>query len=239
MRRAARVDIKICIQCGDGYRSYAKGRKYCSPACYSRSRQVSVPAYCLRCGVEYFPWVSGGRKYCSKNCYSLSRPAPSGYVPRPLPIHITTCQNCGTRFRSSPSQGRIFCSYACFVASGGPVRAGVAASIMTRRYGAKKDANHKQLFTIISAMTEAKDLSDAGNGIPDGIAWVGGAWQFFDIKNPETGYGRRGLNECQKKWAGGWRGGPVYLIHTPDEAELFARGELSSLKRFPDRRTTP
>lgn len=101
----------------------------------------------------------------------------------------------------------------------------------TKKYGAKKDANHKEIFDIISKFTAAKDLSPMGCGVPDGIAWVNDGWQLFDVKNPKTGYGKRGLNNRQKKWADDWRGGPVYLIYTVEEAEQFARGNLDGLKR--------
>jgi hypothetical protein len=74
------------------------------------------------------------------------------------------------------------------------------------------------------------DLSAMGGGVPDGIAWVKETWQFFDIKNPKTGYGRRGLNPVQKKWITQWRGGPVYLIYTAIDAEQFAKGNFAALK---------
>lgn len=103
-----------------------------------------------------------------------------------------------------------------------------------KKYGAKKDANHKEVFDAIRSLTAAHDLSDAGMGIPDGLAWVLDGWQLFDVKNPKTSYGRRGLNPLQKKWASDWRGGPVYLIYNVDEAIRFAQGKLDGLKRFPE-----
>lgn len=99
------------------------------------------------------------------------------------------------------------------------------------RYGAKKDANHNEIFEAIRKHCAAYDLSVVGGGIPDGIAWVAERWEFFDVKNPKTGYGRRGLNAVQRKWIEKWQGGPVYLIYTTDEAERFGRGEFDGLKR--------
>jgi hypothetical protein len=99
-----------------------------------------------------------------------------------------------------------------------------------KKYGAKKDANHTELMNIIKGLCAAFDLSNAGFGIPDGIAWVNSAWRLFDIKNPKTGYGRRGLNAVQRKWINRYEGGPVYLIYTADEAKKFAVGELDGLK---------
>lgn len=100
-----------------------------------------------------------------------------------------------------------------------------------KKYGAKKDANHKEVMQVIEQITAVLDLSHAGYGVPDGAAWVEGGWHLFDIKNPKTSYGKKGLNDRQKKWARDWRGGPVYLIHDTDEAQDFARGRFEGLKR--------
>lgn len=144
------------------------------------------------------------------------------------------CLECGGRFKSSPSQARQFCSYGCFIDSGGAQRAGEAAVIAMKKYGAKKDANHNDIFDTIRVFTAVHDLSAAGFGVPDGLAWVKTGWHLFDVKNPKTGYGRRGLNPRQKKWTKDWRGGPVFLIYTVDEAERFAKGYFDGLKRFPE-----
>lgn len=103
-----------------------------------------------------------------------------------------------------------------------------------RGYGAKKDANHKELFAVIGKIVPVKDLSDAGFGVPDGIAWINNGWHLFDIKNPKTSYGRRGLNKIQKRWALDWSGGPVYLLYSVDDALAFATGRFDGIKRFPD-----
>lgn len=147
--------------------------------------------------------------------------------------HILKCQGCGVQFKSSPSQKRKYCSYACHLATGGAQRAGEAAIMARKKYGAKRDANHSEIFAEISATCPVKDLSDAGCGVPDGIAWVNDSWQWFDVKNPKTAYGRRGLNPVQKRWAGDWRGGPVFLIYNREEARRFAKGDFCGLKRFP------
>jgi hypothetical protein len=102
------------------------------------------------------------------------------------------------------------------------------------KYGAKKDANHREIFQTIRLFTAAHDLSSSGCGVPDGVAWIKDGWQLFDVKNPKTGYGKRGLNDRQKEWSKDWRGGPVYLIYTIEDAEAFAKGNLANLKRFPD-----
>jgi hypothetical protein len=99
------------------------------------------------------------------------------------------------------------------------------------KYGGKRDANHQEIFDVISKFVAVKDLSAAGFGVPDGLAWINGGWQLFDVKNPKTSYGKRGLNIRQKKWADDWRGGPVYLIYTVEDAESFALGDFSKIKK--------
>lgn len=124
----------------------------------------------------------------------------------------------------------MYCSYGCFKISGGPFRAGLASSKATMRYGAKKDANHNEIVDELRKHCPVYDMSKAGNGIPDGVAWINNAWHLFDIKNPKTGYGRRGLNKVQTKWIETWSGGPVYLIYTVEEAARFAKGDFESIK---------
>lgn len=98
------------------------------------------------------------------------------------------------------------------------------------KYGARKDANHDDVVKAIRETAIVYDLSALGRGVPDGLAWICGSWQLFDVKNPKTSYGKKGLNEIQKKWISQWQGGPVYLIYTEDEARKFASGHMDGLK---------
>lgn len=100
-----------------------------------------------------------------------------------------------------------------------------------KKYGAKKDANHGELMKVLKQFCAVHDLSHAGFGVPDGVAYVQGHWHLFDIKNLKTSYGRRGLNKRQKEWVADWRGGPVYLIHDEQEAMLLAKGHFDRLKK--------
>lgn len=98
------------------------------------------------------------------------------------------------------------------------------------KYGAKRDANHNEIFEEMRKHCPVLDMSAAGHGLPDGIAGINGALYLFDVKNPKTGYGRRGLNAVQKKWVEQWKGSPVYLIYTVEEAARFARGDFTGIK---------
>lgn len=234
---------RICECCGEAFDSYVKTAKYCSQKCYHQQR-ASQQKKCNQCGSIYRSKKNQGRRtgtggnFCSWACYQKSLPKQENRQ-KSLALLVRNfekCENCGTSFQAMACDQRKFCSYECFVESGGPQRAGEAAVRAMKKYGAKKDANHNELFKIIRQVVPAHDLSDCGFGVPDGLAWIKGAWHLFDIKNPETSYGRKGLNEKQKEWAFSWRGGPVFLIYNQDDAENFVRGEFDKVKRFPKER---
>lgn len=103
---------------------------------------------------------------------------------------------------------------------------------MTRRYGAKKDANHLPITKLLDKLgIPYIDLSKMGCGIPDLLVLVGCEIHMWEIKNMATAYGRNGLNKLQTAFAMGWRGGPVYLIHSEDEALAFVNGDRSKLSK--------
>jgi len=201
---------------------------------------------CQHCGSEFKSYVKT-RKFCSFDCYVSSKPMPMLRVQLSLKLVkpkivraqresrtiVSTCAHCSNQYEHYQSSKRIYCTYKCHIASGGAFRAGIAASRATMKYGAKKDANHNELFEELRKVCEAVyDLSSHGRGLPDGIAWIKSQWVLFDIKNPKTAYGRRGLNEVQKKWVAQWKGGPVYLIYTADEARRFGAGDFEGIKMF-------
>lgn len=106
---------------------------------------------------------------------------------------------------------------------------------MTRKYGAKKDANHSEIVNEFKRLgASVLDASNVGSGMPDLVVSCSGTLHLVDVKNPNTGYGRRGLNKRQKEWALEWKGGPVYLISTIEEVAEMVRGNLAGLKRFPE-----
>lgn len=263
MRRAAKIDRDVaawhCAECGIEKPGTAHQRRqtYCSRECMAKGYAKRLtgeanPNYsgaakrlCERCGGSYESHQPT-RKFCSSACYNATRPKKEPRQHRPLKLvtpkktvakrvhHMVDCQQCGISFRSSPSCNRQFCSYQCHLDSGGAQRAGQAAARATMKYGVKKDANHNELFAVLRQHCAVYDLSSAGFGLPDGIAWVDGKWHLFDVKNPKTGYGKRGLNPVQKKWLTQWNGGPVFLLYTAEDALNFATGKHDRLKVFPE-----
>ena len=83
----------------------------------------------------------------------------------------------------------------------------------------KKDSNHDALKLVFQQMgCSVADLYNAGlTGFPDVVVGVAGRDYLVEIKNPETSYGRAGLNDNQTKFARDWRGGQLYVVRTPDE----------------------
>jgi hypothetical protein len=109
----------------------------------------------------------------------------------------------------------------------------MASAMAKNIYGAKKDANHGEIVAAFEKMgCQCLDLSSLGGGVPDLLVWHKSTNRAFmvDVKNPKTGYGRRGLNRLQLKWAESWTASPIYLVYSDLDAERLVRGEYRSVK---------
>jgi hypothetical protein len=189
-------------------------RKYCSNRCVSEPTRVLT---CPRCGKE-FKAGKQKRVYCSHACKNPNS-------------RTQDCRQCGKTFRCSPGNRRKFCSYECHLASGGARRAGFAAVRAKALYGLKKDANHNEVVrTLKKCGIATMDTSGLGCGFPDLIVTVKGQIHLVDIKNPNTSYGRRGLNDLQKEFADNWQGPPIYLIYSMDDVASLVAGRFDKLK---------
>lgn len=224
---------KECSRCKKTFYSYVKQRLFCSLECYwSRNKKQKLqqkekikntPHHknCVQCGKSFRCWKTSNKVTCSPAC-SLAYRSDTRVTKK--------CLTCWVEFKSYPSSKRKYCSYKCHLDNGGAFKAGLAAAKATMKYGSKKDANHAEMFAVLRKHCAAYDVSTSGMGIPDGLAWINGAWHLFDIKNPKTGYGKRGLNPIQKKWLSQAHGGPIYLLYTVEDAERFATGKFDGLK---------
>ena len=252
--------VKTCAACGKQYANYSKKSKYCSRECYvlvsidrlrsmayaarkDKPKKIVKPRVCAKAPNDTqrktHPGISRicgyckkealkGRRYCCDECKICALAAVTKKM-------NCTCAQCGITFHAYSSQHRTrrFCSYACHLASGGAKRAGEAAVMAKRKYGNKKDANHKEIVDAFEALgASVLDLSDMGCGVPDLIVWCMNGWQLVDVKNPKTGYGRRGLNPLQREWASKWKGGPVYMVSTIDDVVALINGKKESVKSF-------
>ena len=101
------------------------------------------------------------------------------------------------------------------------------------KYGAKRDANHNELVTVLESLgVLVIDMSEKGGGFPDLICAVRHQTLLVEIKNTKTSYGKRGLNKLQKLFAEQWTGGPVYIITNEDEAIDLANGRLEKIYAY-------
>lgn len=187
----------------------------------NKARRVFGIWRCRVCNTER-PATANQLKqtYCSRQCMA------SDYVtrlanednPNYRDASKRVCARCGSVYRSY-LKTRKYCSRGCYEGNDG-----------MKRHGTRKDANHNECMEAIRMGCQCvHDLSDVGRGVPDGVAWICGAWRLFDIKNPQTAYGRAGLNDRQKKWHSEF-GGPIYLIYSREDAINFAAGKLDQVK---------
>lgn len=88
-----------------------------------------------------------------------------------------------------------------------------------RRRG-KRDANHGRLVATFKQLgCSVAELTDTGiPGWPDIIVGCVGVNRLVELKNPETAYGKRGLNSNQVAFSRDWSGDRVWVASTTDEA---------------------
>lgn len=128
------------------------------------------------------------------------------------------CQNCGVSFHNY--QKRLYCSLRCRDESEYYVRG-----------RARKDKNHSAIVdTIRRVGGHVLDISYLGQGMPDLVVLTRKGIQLAEIKNPANAYGKRGLTRLQRKWANEWRGSPVYVLRTDDDAINLVTGHFERLE---------
>ena len=113
---------------------------------------------------------------------------------------------------------------------------------MNRRYRGSKDHNHDEVRDAFSALgCSVADLHNAGvPGWPDIVVGCIGVNHLVEVKNLDTRYGRAGLNPEQAAFARDWRGGPVEVAYTPEDAiALVSRWRKDPYLRLPPRATPP
>lgn len=198
------------------------------------SRMKTVTLTCAHCQQPFLvrPSHAHLREHCSMAC-RVERKMRGQYYGRRAKQVFRGCIRCGKEFRVYPSTTRRFCTYECHLASGGAFRAGMAAKEAIVRYGAKKDANHGEILGALDRLgIPYIDLSTMGRGVPDLLACIGSEYYFIEIKNPKTGYGKRGLNPLQKKWADQWQGCAIYILRSVEDAEKLKTDKIGELERI-------
>lgn len=89
------------------------------------------------------------------------------------------------------------------------------------RRAVKRDANQAPIVkALIEAGRAVLDLSGVGGGCPDILVGWGGHMLLIEIKNPE---GRDKVDPKQVDWHRTWKGTPVVVVRSVEEA-LAATG---------------
>lgn len=93
------------------------------------------------------------------------------------------------------------------------------------RHRARKDKNHGELKAAFHDMgCSVADLHNTGlPGWPDVVVGVMSRNHLVEFKNPESRYGRAGLNSNQQAFAAEWRGGKLFCVSSVDEVAALVR----------------
>ena len=87
------------------------------------------------------------------------------------------------------------------------------------RRAARVDANHTAVMTALGGMgCSVQSLANQGGGVPDLLVGYRGQTFLVEVKDGKKAPSRRKLTDDQGKWHAWWRGSPVYVVHSPDEA---------------------
>ena len=92
------------------------------------------------------------------------------------------------------------------------------------RYAAKVDKGHPQIVDALRAVgASVQSLAAVGVGCPDLLVGRGGRTYLLEVKaplGPEGGASEDGqkLQPSQKSWIAAWRGDPVRVVRSVDEA---------------------
>jgi Holliday junction resolvase/endogenous inhibitor of DNA gyrase (YacG/DUF329 family) len=181
--------------------------------------------HCQQCGIAKTATVHQKRKkYCSNKCVSIA------YKSRMLGENNGNysnagnkiCKVCEIKFKHY-SKTRQYCSLKCRDVEGNEAL----------RHNARKDANHNEIVEILEkGGVVVRDTSKLMRGFPDLLAWHMDQWHLIEIKNPNTAYGKKGLSRLQQEFATTWKGGPVFIMRTAEDANKFIIGEFSEIDKI-------
>lgn len=88
------------------------------------------------------------------------------------------------------------------------------------RRAARVDANQEQ---IVSALRAAGASVTVIKLPVDLLVGYAGITSLVEVKNPQSQYGKKGLNSNQSDFLAGWNGGPVVMVDSPESALQMLR----------------
>lgn len=87
------------------------------------------------------------------------------------------------------------------------------------RHARRVDNNQSEIVAELRQIgASVIDLSAVGGGVCDLIVGYRGQTYLIEVKNTATSYGKRGLNTKQQDVADNWRGAPIHVVRSVDEA---------------------
>lgn len=99
------------------------------------------------------------------------------------------------------------------------------------RRAARTDANHTAVMTALGGIGCAvQSLAAVGSGVPDLLVGYRGRTFLLEVKDGSKAPSRRKLTADQLKFQAWWRGSPVVVVNSPDEAiEAVCRGSAETI----------
>lgn len=89
------------------------------------------------------------------------------------------------------------------------------------KYAKKTDKNQTEIVNYLRSVgVKVWVTSNVGNSLSDLQIIVKGRLYMLEIKNPETAYGKKGLNASQEKYSD-WCGKNYLVWHSISDAETF------------------
>lgn len=100
------------------------------------------------------------------------------------------------------------------------------------RYARRKDASHESVVAAFRAAGASVQAIESGvAGVPDLVVGIFGLDQLVEVK-PVTGITRqRELRDSQVAWHRQWRGRPVAVVRSPEDALAVVAAMRGALTR--------
>jgi len=96
---------------------------------------------------------------------------------------------------------------------------------MSRLYGRNKDSNHSEVVKAMRACgASVHAIESVEAGLPDLVVGIFGITELVEVKDGSKTQSKQRLNEDQAKWHSSWKGRPVQVVRSVDDAlALVAR----------------
>jgi hypothetical protein len=97
-------------------------------------------------------------------------------------------------------------------------------------HNGRTDANHSEILNGLTARgIVVRDTHSLGDGFPDaiakGIKKRYGEIVLLEIKDPAKSPSKRALTDDEKRFHGNWRGVPLFVVETIEQAMAAVSGE--------------